>query len=77
MKGNIKVEAQINNLDPQKVRDEQRQELFECIRHFMKYMAFQNINEAFTVPEMANIIRDDMIKLYEMHYERSDNDKPD
>jgi len=69
MPSTISIEAQFNDLDPQKVHDEQKQELFESIRHFMKYMAFQNISEDFAVPEIAQDTRDHLIGLYEHHFE--------
>ena len=77
MDNNISIESKFNNLDTSKVKHEQKQELFECIRHFMKYMAFQQISDSFPVPDIANIIRDDLIKLFEFQYESSPDEKPE
>ena len=77
MTDTISIEARINDLDPRKVRHEQKQELFECIRHFLKYKAFQNISGDFAPPEEANTICDALIALFESQYESSPDDKPE
>lgn len=75
MENDIKVEATIHNLKPEAVRREQKQELFECIRHFMKYLSFENISEEFKAPDEALLVREAIVSLYEKHYEGGKNDE--
>jgi hypothetical protein len=76
MENDIKVEATIHNLKPEAVKREQKQELFECIRHFMKYLSFENISEEFKAPEAALLVREAIVSLYEHHYEKNANEEP-
>ena len=50
------------------LKREQQQELFECIRHFSKYRAFSALNSALAIPGEADIVQENLHKLYEEHY---------
>ena len=52
-----------------KIQNEQKQELFEAIRHFNKYRAFGNIEGGLPVPALADEINESVIRLYEHVYE--------
>jgi hypothetical protein len=77
MTDDISIEAKINNMNPETIRREQKQELFECIRHFMKYMSYENLSDEFKLPEEAITVREAIISLYENQFEKSDHDKPE
>lgn len=51
------------------LKNEQRQELFEAIRHFTKYKTMGFLNPALTMPKSGEIAEEALIKLYEEVYE--------
>jgi hypothetical protein len=56
-------------ITPEKLQSEQKQELFEVIRHYMKYLAFGRLNGACQVPEEAHAAMENLIRVYEIHFE--------
>lgn len=59
----------LTSISVSKLQNEQKQELFEAIRHFNKYRAFGNLEGCLPIPELADKIIEDIIKLYEHVYE--------
>lgn len=71
MTDQVKISDLIDSVGIDKLAQEQKQELFECIRHFNKYKAYSQFNSAFAVPGEADAAIQSLIKLYELHYESS------
>lgn len=59
-------------MDVEYMKNEQRQELFEAIRHFSKYKALKTLDESLSIPAAADGIHNSMMALYEEHYEKTD-----
>ena len=67
---NETLETVVKRMDQEKVKREQKQELFESIRHFLKYLAYENMSKEFACPDMAENVKEAMCSLFEEHYEK-------
>jgi hypothetical protein len=63
------IEYMVESVGLEKLKVEQKQELFECIRHFTKYKAFSMLDSSLAVAGEADAVQASLIKLYEEHYE--------
>lgn len=77
MENKTTIADTVKNLEPGKLRIEQKQELFEAIRHYLKYQAFAKISDECILPNAAHIVMESLIDLFETHYEGKNHDKPE
>lgn len=77
MENQTTIADTVKNLEPGKLRIEQKQELFEAIRHYLKYQAFAKISDECALPESAHTVVEGLIDLFETHYEGKKHDKSD
>lgn len=54
----------------EEIKREQQQELFESIRHFMKYKTMGMLNTALAMPESGKEVEEGLTKLYEEVFEK-------
>jgi hypothetical protein len=59
-------------MEVETMQREQRQELFESIRHFSKYKAIGKLDDALRVPDITEEINNSIIKLFEEHFGKED-----
>lgn len=61
------LESALSNIENLKL--DQKQELFEAIRHLTKYRGYALVSNELKVPDMAHKLQDKLKILYEEQYE--------
>lgn len=76
MENKTTIADTVKSLQPGTLKVEQKQELFEAIRHYLKYQAFAKISDECVLPDAAHTVVEGLIDLFETHYEGKNHDKP-
>jgi hypothetical protein len=69
---NDTIQEAADKIVPEKLLAEQKQELFEAIRHFSKYQAFARLSDVCKTPASCDMVFDKLIGLFSEHFEGKD-----